>query len=963
MPNEPSRRSSLLRPRLLRRLALWGLGVVLLYGLSGFVLLPALLRHQLPGLLQQTLSRPVSLNDLRINPFALSAELSGLKITEESGAPLLGFDRLYLRFSLLSLPYRAWTFSEIRLEGAQGDIIHHGNGDTNIGRLIAGLSQTAPATPAPQNGDLPRLQVNSLIIADAKLALTDHQPGQTFRTEVGPVNISLSDLSTLPQKTGEQHIQIGLEGGASLDWSSQSSLTPLLSSGHVTAKGPFIPLISRYLGDMLMLSAPSGSLEAALDYRLQARPDGALALTVEHLDLDLANLHLQEPGAPSPFLTLPNLRLSGGTLAWPERTASAERLTVSGLDLSLRRGKDGQIAPMPQTKQATATPATAPPAQKPVEPDWTVSLGKAELKGAKAHFQDQSLRQTARLDLDSLDLTAESLTNRPGAVMPFRLSSALTGGSVGMQGRLSLFPSLALTATLTAADLHLAAAQAYLHEWARLSIEDGKLASQTDITLDQNGLGLSGTGAVEHLRLIDEQEKTPVVAWDRLALEHFDYRLSGNDLQISQVTLNGPYLRFRVAANQSTNFSHILLPANQAQAATANGPPPKIGIGKIAIAQGAADYDDASLPLPFAAHIADLQGALTSLASTAASPTRVALRGQVGEFGQAKIDGHLTPFDPSRNTKIALAFQNVEFPGLSPYTVKFAGRRIAQGKLDVDLRYAIAAGKLNGANRVVIRDIALGEKLDVPGAMSLPLELAIALLKDDDGKIDIELPVSGNLNDPQFDVGSVVSQTVLKLLGNLVTSPFRALASLFGGGDSLDHVGFAPGRADLAPPEREKILHLTKLLQKRPSLGLAVPTVLDPEADAAQLRADAIDAHMDQALGNRNTIKRQRQWLEDLFAQRLGKDALAPLQTSFQQAEGGLDEPGYAAALREALIKTEPLPEPSLPALAQARAAAVLAVLVEIFPQAAERVRQQGSSTAHTGEDGMIPLGLEAVSR
>ncbi|WP_158240643.1 DUF748 domain-containing protein [Telmatospirillum siberiense] len=975
-----------------RRKRFWVVALFLIYTLAGYFVVPPILRHEIVVSAQKTLERPVTLDDLLIDPFALSIDLRGFHIDEPDGSLLIGFDRLYIRFSLASLVHWAWSFDDIRLDGVKGNIIRYSETDTNIGRLISAAGKSSDGTKPETDHGLMRLVVNRLKILNATATFTDHARANPFQTLIGPVTVEIGRFSTLPQRTGEQHILVEMEGGATLEWTSEFGLNPLISAGHVSAKGPYPALLTRYFGDAIKISAPTGSVDAGLDYRLRERPDGVLALTVEHVGLAISDLALHEQGAAAPFLTLPELRLAGGHLAWPEKKAGADALAISGATLALRRQEDGQLGPAPwlaapQPAVAPApqpTTATAPPGM-----DWAVSLGKVEVKNAKARFEDQAIGEPGKIEISSFDLAVDSLSNTSGAEFPFSLAAGMeTGGLIKMQGRFSILPDLRLDAKLTASDLRIAAAQAYLHDMARLTIDDGRFDGETDVKLREGGLSVAGHGEIRGVKLRDEVENTPVLSWDRLGVDRYEFRQATNELQISQVTIGGSYLRFRVAEDQSTNFDHIMVGRNKSspdarQAGRAGrakptvpgeaagaAPPLKVSVGKIVIAKGTADYGDASLPLPFAAHISDLQGEVATLASASSSPARVTLRGQVGEFGQVKIDGSLTPFNPGKSTKINVLFRNVEFPGLSPYTVKFAGRRIAKGRLDVDLQYSIDEGKLNGANRVVIRDMELGEKLDVPGAMDLPLELAIALLKDQDGKIDVDLPVSGNLNDPQFDIGSVISKATFNLLTNLITSPFRALAGLLGGGDdALDHIDFAPGRAVLDPPEKEKILHLARALEMRPHLGLVVPGVVDPDVDRIQLQLDALDARMARELGDRNTVKRQRQLLEQLFEERIGKEQLESLtQPAPHSREGtgdsgaALDEPTYVAALRGRVATTEPIGEAGLASLAQARAEAVVGALKLIPGFDPQRVSLRGSTTAQAGDDGAIPLKLDAAS-
>ena len=961
----------------------WVVALFLTYTLAGFVFAPPILQREIVTSLQKTFERTVTLNDLRINPLALSADLRGFQVHESDGSPLIGFERLYIRFSPISLLRWAWSFDEIRLEGLKGNVIRYSETDTNIGRLIRTVPQPTESAKLATNHGLIRLDIHHLNILNAAADFTDHVPASLFKTSIGPVNVEVNHLSTLPQRMGEQHIHLEMEDGATLEWASTSGLNPLVSTGHVTVKGPYAPLLTRYFGDTIKVSAPTGSVNADLDYRLQERLDGALALTVDHVGVLLSNLTLREHDAETPFLTLPELHLTGGHLAWPERTAGADTFTINGANLALRRQEDGQLGPMPwlSAPQQTSVPAQEPTTQPPAaDASWSVTLGKFEVKNATARFDDHTLREPEKIEITPIDLAIDTLSNQPGATFPFTLSTGVTsGGLIKMQGGFSILPSLQIDAKLSTSDLRIAAAQAYLHDLAKLTINDGKFDGEADVKMQApDGLTITGHGDIRSLKLKDEIENTPVLSWERLGVDRYEYRQASNELQISQVTIGAPYLRFRVAADQSTNFSHILkasatLPHNgqppssdTAQAAA----PLKVSVGKIVIAQGVADYSDASLPLPFSEKITDLQGEMSTFASTGASPTRVTLRGQVGEFGQVKIGGRLPPFDPGKNTKINVYFRNIEFPGLSPYTVKFAGRRIAKGRLDVDLQYAIDAGKLNGANRVVIRDFELGEKLDVPGAMNLPLELAIALLKDQDGQINIDLPVSGNLNDPQFDVSSVISKAVFDLLTNLITSPFQMLAGLLGEeDDALDHIDFAPGRAELAPPEKEKILHLAQALKMRPRLGLVVPGVVDPEADRGKLQFDALDARMAKELGDHNTVKRQRQFLESLFEERIGKDQLAQVEQPFNHPKEGqpvsdatLDEPAYATALRERIAKTEMISEASLANLAQARAEAVAGALKKIIGLDPRQVSLRGSTIARVGDDGAIPMKLDTES-
>ncbi|MDG3442514.1 DUF748 domain-containing protein [Nitrospirillum amazonense] len=983
------RRQRLGEPRLwwtVRRKRFWAVLILALYTLVGFFVAPPLLRREIVDVTQKAFQRPASLDEVHINPYALSVELRGFRLTEADGAPLLGFDRLYVRLALGGLLRWAWGVNDIQLDGLKATLVRYGETDTNIGRLIqaAASGDDQAKAEAPGQG-LPRLLIHRVTVTNAAADVTDQVPGTPFKTKVGPVSMEFNDLSTLPERQGQQHLQVGLEGGATLEWTGTSGLNPIVSAGHVAARGPYIPLAARYFGDVFKVTVPTGTLAADLDYQVSRRADGAYALAVTHAGVVLRDLAVHESGVAAPFLTLPELRLAGGRLAWPERTAAADSLSVDGLTVALRRQADGRVGPMPWLV-GVADPAAVPAAKGADAPPWTATLGKVQVRKAKAVVEDQALHEPARLELTPIDVTLDNLSNQADAAFPFTLTAALSGGGqVTAHGKVTALPALRLEATAALTDLPVAAAQPYVRESARVDINDGHLSAEGDITITPpegktpGGLTAVGKGEVRSLAVAEQGGGIPVVSWDRLSIDRFEYSQAGNELRVSQVTVAAPYLRLQVAANQTTNFNHLMVPrakATAGAAAQASAPAPAVSVGRVVVTGGKADYGDASLPLPFSAHITDLQGEVAALSSSATASSRLALRGQVGDFGQVTVDGRLVPFDPGRDSNVNMLFRNVEFPDLSPYTVKFAGRRIDRGRLDVDLHYLVKGGALNGANRVVIRDIKLGDRVDVPGALDLPLDLAIALLKDDEGKINVDLPVSGNINDPRFDIGSVIRAAAADLLTNLVTAPFRALAALFDGADAdkLDHIDFAPGRADLSPPEQEKVVHLAQALGARPQLALVVPGVVAPEADKAQLQMDALDARMAQALADHYTLEGQRQFLEAQFVERLGADQLPPVRDSFTHtppaAPGAktpptpvLDETGYVGALRDRVAKTEPLAEQALKALAQARATAVAGALKQRLPNLdPKRVSLRGEVQAKVDREGLIPLKLDAAS-
>ena len=368
----------------------------------------------------------------------------------------------------------------------------------------------------------------------------------------------------------------------------------------------------------------------------------------------------------------------------------------------------------------------------------------------------------------------------------------------------------------------------------------------------------------------------------------------------------------------------------------------------------------------------------------AQSRTTLALKGRVGEFGEARVKGSLEPFDPAHFTDIEVGFRNVAMTPLSPYSATFAGRAITGGDLDLELQYKVAEQQLLGENRVVLQDLTLGEHIESPDALDLPLDLAIALLSDSKGRIDVAVPVRGNVDAPEFSYGQVVRKALNKLLGDLVTAPFRALGAMFGGGgENFDALHFRPGQAGLAPPEEQLLGNIAQALASRPKLGLEVRTGFDPQLDGTAINdeivrralADLMDVTLEPGEEPGPVAfddpKVQRA-LENLLEERDGDDALGPVVAQFAATTGqeaqrvnralaligrGEGDRGFYEFLLAHIVSTAPEPAARLQELARYRAAAITRYLVETSGLEPGRIHSDTTAPVRA-VDGVIEMKL-----
>ncbi|HTU59621.1 MAG TPA: DUF748 domain-containing protein, partial [Polyangiales bacterium] len=326
------------------------------------------------------------------------------------------------------------------------------------------------------------------------------------------------------------------------------------------------------------------------------------------------------------------------------------------------------------------------------------------------------------------------------------------------------------------------------------------------------------------------------------------------------------------------------LPANTEE-------PMPIEIGLVRVDQGSMNFADLSLKPNFETGIQQLSGAIQGLSSRPDARADVQLAGQVDRYTPVKITGKVNYFAAVSYTDLHMAFRNLELTSMSPYSGKFAGYRIERGKLNVTLNYLVKKRKLDAKHKIIIDQLQLGAHVDSPDATSLPVKLAIALLKDRNGVIDLDIPVSGNLDDPKFKVWPIIWQVVVNLLTKIVTSPFALLGSLFGASEEISFVDFSSGSAALNATGQSKLRTLAKALKERPALNLDLPLVVKPDVDGPALaeqywRADRerlVRRRLGARASNADSIarliatpKEYRTVLEGAYREAFGKKAEIP---------------------------------------------------------------------------------------
>jgi hypothetical protein len=965
-------------PRGLKRTIAALLAAFVLYSLVGFFILPGVALRIANQQLAGYATTPARLERLEFNPYTLEATLWGLKIGAP-GAEQIGFEKLYANLQIDSLWNRALHMQAVELVKPRVEILFDKAGRLNLAQLFK-LPASEPTPDEPASEPFP-LRIDQIRLAQGYLRFQDLRPGEPIEFLYDALDFELKNLSTLPDDNADMTLVAAGPDGGRIDWVGRIGLVPITSQGTLKVTDSKMKLWWPYVRDALPLTLREGVLNFSTAYTLNLAKETQLQLT--DTSASVAPFALNAPDG-RPLVRLQRLEVSETTVDVAKQVVTVGKIRSRQLETWAAREADGELdwqklfasQPASHSDQAAARDTQEKAAGKP----WQVQLRDVQLRDYQVHLTDRASAEPVVLDVGPLNLDLQnfdSLNTRP---FTLKLDTG-----IGKQGRLTANGDVNLapvSARLNVGtqDIDLRLAQSYITPFIRLELRSGMLDSELAVDLkstDPLALNVTGKATVNQLHTLDTLKQRDFLRWQQLEVQGLDYR-HGQALTIARVNLEQPYARFMINDDRSTNIDDLLVPQPADQSSTPQarqpaeqGQPLAIRVGEVNIHNGSANFADFTLTPNFATAVQQLNGRIGTIDNRQPTPAPVNIEGKVDRYAPVTIKGSLNPFDPMASLDIATSFKRVELTTLTPYSGKFAGFRIRKGRLNLDLHYLITQGRLKAQNKVLVEQLQLGDKVDSPDAVDLPVRLAVALLKDSQGRISIELPVEGDLNNPQFSVMPIVWQTLRNLVVRAASAPFKLLGGLVAGGGSEDlgTVSFAPGSSELSPDTQGALDKLAAALKERPALRLEI------EGTSA--------ASSDGPLIAQQRLEREYQYTYYKILQRRGEkvparagllvvpeDEKAPMlegiyrarlkqQPPAQWAELGKQE--RAEQLRSAVLKLWSGSETLLRELGQERASSIKDYLVEKARLEDERVYFIDARLGRAEPDGSVisPLHLD----
>jgi len=481
--------------------------------------------------------------------------------------------------------------------------------------------------------------------------------------------------------------------------------------------------------------------------------------------------------------------------------------------------------------------------------------------------------------------------------------------NLDVESKIKIEP-LDVSAKIKLNDTNLPKYFAYAKPFLEAELASGQLESSAEISYAKD-IKADAKVSIKDIRL-NGKKAEKLVAFKSLDLEKISF--AKNELDITGVSLNSPFIKAHLSKERKFNLSQIVK-EDKNKAKTEAKPETKkvaskkedelkFSVKNFSLKNGEVDFSDASLFMPFATTISKLNGKLTDIDKK--HPSSGEFQGVVGKNGFAQITAKLFPFELKQNTDIKLDFKDIDLVNVTPYSGQFVGYKIKKGKLNLNLNYSVTDSKLNGSNFINFDSLTLGEKVESKDAVNLPLSLAISILSDQNNQINIDLPVEGNLDDPDFKYGGVIWAAVKKLFADITLAPFRFLGNALGlGSKDLSSIDFLAGSSELISSEAPKIADFIKLTGSKPKMKLSI-TPTYSKLDESFYKNKKLDQKINQIIASS------------------GKDYIAVLNELVPNLKDRSEK-----ALREEALKGIEVDKAKLVELANERANAVKEALIK----------------------------------
>jgi hypothetical protein len=807
----------------------------------------------------------------------------------ETGEIVAGLRGLEVQDAAFNLRERTAHLQTVKV--SEASLLARRNKDSRL-NLLELLTLPASTTNASQaaTADQPAFSfsVDDFGIEKTSVRFEDLTHQTLFTTELKPIEVSVKRFTTQPDSDASYEFHLASEAAESFEGDGTFSINPLRSAGEARFSSVDVKKYLPYAEDFFRGQIIAGKVEGRVPYRLALGTNG-LQAGVTNFAVKLTDLDVLMPESAEKVTHIDEIGFDRVDASLDDRRARVGLFKGSGGSLLLRREKNGAInlvgllavartniaadtdVVAERTTTADAAPKSSALGSLVLHPrikelatriasaftigGWVLDVDELSLTNYTVKVEDLFPPKPGSFQFDQLTLNVKGASTVSNTLVTAAISlRANETGTFAAQGTTKFAPLFAdINIALTNLDLR--PAQPYIEDYVRLGIVSGAFSTTgrfgcqtTDPALPQ--ISFTGGLRVANFVTTDQVMFKELVRWDDLDISGIDFAFQPDRLNVESVKVVRPRGTVIIGADRRPNLGLILkqddsntnktITADGVEAAGAvtNTPagaptaPFPIQLGTLSFDRGSFGFTDESVQPHVSVTIEEMSGTIKGLSSTLDTTAEVNLAGKVDTQSPFAISGRVNPFAAHTFVDLVITNANTQLMPVTGYMEKYGGHPLNKGRLTTSLRYQIDGKDLKAENKVQIDQLTLGPRNNSPDATKLPVKLGVALLKDNEGRIELDVPVSGRLDDPQFRVGPIVLKIVMNMIAKAVASPFKLLGSLVGGGgDELSFIEFKPGDTNVVEGELDKLGKLAAALAKRPALNLEIEAAIDPTRD------------------------------------------------------------------------------------------------------------------------------------
>jgi uncharacterized protein involved in outer membrane biogenesis len=812
-----------------------------------------------------------------------TAQLDRLAVDRRDGSSLARAQRIAVALDRVDVFGRDARIASLDIDAPALDLRRTAEGAMELAQPLfegGGAGGKAP----PWTATIARVSLK-----DGKLALKDE--GSGFGSNLVDVAAEASNVSTRAGEKAKVALSFVTDDRIAA-FKGEAELEPLVPamSGTFDLRKFSLGLLFPYYKDVLAAQVLGGYLDLAGRFTLE--PDGNVKI-VDGTG-SIADLALSHAGSKRAFVKLPALSASGIAVDVDARRVGIAELDGNGAFLRIVRERDGSIdaTRLMKTSPTTGTGNDAA--------TWALVVSKLALARGALDVEDRVPEPPIKLALRDVGVTAANVGNARGGKSTLTLRTR-----VGDRGRVAWTGALATNpwgadGKIDVTGLDLVPLRPYLESRVNVSLTAGTLGAsgRFDVDMPDDGalkVTWKGNATVTDFAALDKPTSSDLLRWKHLALDDMDISLEPLRIAIGRVGVEDYFTRAIVYQDGTLNLTRLLTPGRAPEPAADAAPEAEaprdalpVAIGRIELARGDVNFSDFFVQPNYSADLTDVTGTISAMSADLAGD--VAVTARVNQTAPVEVAGRLQPFAKELSLDLKAKARDVDLPPLTPYSIKYAGYGIEKGKLTFDVHYRVENRKLSAENRLVLDQLTFDpQRVESATATKLPVLLAVALLKDSRGVIDINLPVAGSLDDPEFSVGGLIVRVIVNLITKAVTAPFALLAAAFGRGEELSTIPFAPASAALDGDGMKRLETLGKALADRPGLKLDIGGRADANLDREALRRASVETAM----------KREKM-------KTLARQGNAPASVDAVTIDAGERTRWLTAAYRESSIKDRP---------------------------------------------------------